>query len=100
MNYNPFANCAKLKNITINSDLYVYESGLLMPKARDSILYISNSYIENLDTFSIPEGIINFTMNISKFKNIKTINIPKSLKYIRESFFSRYNRENKCSRRK
>ena len=87
INYNPFANCAKLKNITINSDLYVYESGLLMPKARDSILYISNSYIENLDTFSIPEGIINFTMNISKFKNIKTINIPKSLKYISESFF-------------
>ena len=87
INHNPFANCAKLKNITINSDLYVYESGLLMPKARDSILYISNSYIENLDTFSIPEGIINFTMNISKFKNIKTINIPKSLKYISESFF-------------
>ena len=55
-----FGGCNKLTNITINNDLYVYESGLLMPKNRETVLYISKTYIESEDTFSIPEGIKKF----------------------------------------
>ncbi len=82
-----FGGCNKLTNITINNDLYVYESGLLMPKNRETVLYISKTYIESEDTFSIPEGIKNFKISLSEYKNIKTINIPKSLENLNRGMF-------------
>ena len=82
-----FAGCIKLTNITINNDLYVYESGILMPKSGESVLYISKAYIESTDTFSIPEGIKNLKISLADFKNIKTINIPKSLETVVRGMF-------------
>ena len=82
-----FAGCIKLTNITINNDLYVYESGILMPKSGESVLYISKAYIESTDTFSIPEGIKNFKISLTELKNIKTINIPKSLETVAGGVF-------------
>ena len=82
-----FAGCIKLTNITINNDLYVYESGILMPKSGESVLYISKAYIESTDTFSIPEGIKNFKISLNELKNIKTINIPKSLETVARGVF-------------
>ena len=82
-----FAGCIKLTNITINNDLYVYESGILMPKSGESVLYISKAYIESTDTFSIPEGIKNFKISLTELKNIKTINIPKSLETVARGVF-------------
>ena len=82
-----FGGCNKLTNITINNDLYVYESGLLMPKNRETVLYISKTYIESEDTFSIPEGIKNFKISLNELKNIKTINIPKSLETVARGVF-------------
>ena len=81
---NVFASCFELENIIIegaNSN-YVYESGILMPKDKKQIIFISDKKLKNTSVFSIPEGIETFSMTINSYKNIKQLNIPNSLKTI------------------
>ena len=70
--------CRNLQNITLNNDLYVYKNGLLMTGDYSEVLDISYKYMENAETFSIPEGVTDFKISLTHF-GIKTINIPASL---------------------
>ncbi len=75
-----FENCDKLSSIELNgNDNYIYESGLLMPSSKKTILYISQEYLKKSDTFKIPEGIVTFAVGISSNTNIKKMIFPASL---------------------
>ena len=78
-----FTGNKNLDNIVIKGNCpYVYESGMLMTKAKDNILFVSDSYLKNITTFTIPEGIISFSENISGYSNITKIVIPSTLRNI------------------
>lgn len=70
-----------LENININSEnkCFEYSQGMLMKKDKSKILFVSNMYLQNITTFSIPEGVTEFDVSISAGKNIKTLNIPSTL---------------------
>ena len=74
----------QLKDIIIKGENpnYIYENGMLMPKEKNEIVFISGSYLNNINTFRIPEGITNFTTDIGGYNNITKLIIPKSLKMI------------------
>lgn len=76
-----FAEDEILENININSEnkCFEYNQGMLMKKDKSNILFVSNMYLQNITTFSIPEGITEFDVSISAGKNIKTLNIPSTL---------------------
>lgn len=76
-----FAGDEILENININSEnkCFEYNQGMLMKKDKSNILFVSNMYLQNITTFSIPEGITEFDVSISAGKNIKTLNIPSTL---------------------
>ena len=78
-----FANCNNLDEFDLSKNQYfVYESGILMTKKKEEIIYISNKVIKNMTTFEIPEGIKSFTVDISQYTNIKNVIIPISLNSI------------------
>ena len=81
---NVFSYNKQLKDIIIKGENpnYIYENGMLMPKEKNEILFISSSYLNNIDTFKIPEGITNFTTDISIYNNITKIVIPSTLESI------------------
>ena len=76
-----------LNEITINKKegeegKFVYENGLLMPKDKTTIIFASDKYLKNIETFKIPEGITNYTFSIYNYNNIKKIIIPETLQNI------------------
>lgn len=75
-----FNKCSNLETINIEtSNLnFTYESGMLLNKKRDNILFISTKYYENNPTLSIPEGITDFSTDISNL-NITTLNISSTV---------------------
>ena len=83
---NVFSGCTNLKNIEISKEntkySYSQENGMLMDLENNNILFISGAVLNNITTFSIPEGTTVFNVNISSYNNIQTINIPKSLETI------------------
>ena len=81
---NAFSNCPNLVNITINSDKFVYESGMILPKDKSEVIFLSKRYLENTDTLVIPEGITRLALYLDSYDNLKIVNIPKSLIYMRE----------------
>ena len=81
---NAFSNCPNLVNITINSDKFVYESGMVLPKDKSEVIFLSKKYLENTDTLVIPEGITRLALYLDSYDNLKIVNIPKSLIYMRE----------------
>ena len=81
-----FANNKNLDNIVIKGNCpYVYESGMLMTKAKDNILFVSDSYLKSVTTFTIPEGITKLGISINSYNNIKKLIIPSKLQNIRNS---------------
>ena len=84
--YNAFDNCINLVNIEIAKEntqyTYSKENGMLLDKESNEIIFISSSVLNNITTFSIPEGTITFKNDISRYTNIQTIIIPKSLEKI------------------
>ena len=81
-----FGGCAKLENIVLNTNKYIYQNGILMTNTEiPQLIFISDVKLREVDTFSIPEGIENFSINISAYTNIKTIHIPQSLKQLTAS---------------
>ena len=78
-----FSNCNNLDKFDLDNNKYfAYESGLLMTESKETIIYISSKSIQNLTTFEIPEGIESFTVDISRYTNLKGITIPISLNSI------------------
>lgn len=78
-----FTSCNNLDEFDLSKNQYfVYESGILMTKKKEKIIYISNKAIKNITTFEIPEGIKSFTVDISRYTNIKNVIIPISLNSI------------------
>ena len=78
-----FDGCTNLINIEIAEEntSYKYDknNGMLITTDGLEIVFISDAVLKNVTTFSIPEGITNFNVNLSSYKNITTIVIPKSL---------------------
>ena len=78
-----FDGCTNLINIEIAEEntSYKYDknNGMLITTGGLEIVFISDAVLKNVTTFSIPEGITNFNVNLSSYKNITTIVIPKSL---------------------
>ena len=81
-----FSLCTKLTNIEIAEEntkySYSQESGMLVDLENNNILFISSTLLNNITSFSIPEGITNFNIGISSYPNITTLIIPKSLEKI------------------
>lgn len=78
---------SNLKNIIIkNNANFIYEDGMLITGNRENLLFISNDYLKNITTFSIPEGVKKFNTSIAAYGNIKKIVIPATLEeFIKES---------------
>jgi len=77
-----FAFNSNLNNITINNDKFIYENGILMPKNKNSIIFISNKYYHEKTDFKIPEGVENLETSIANFNTIKKLIITSKLKKI------------------
>ena len=75
-----FIKCNNLKEIDVSKNSnFVFESGILFDKDRTDIIFVSTIALKDTNTFSIPEGIKNYSTNISGMTNIKKIIIPTSL---------------------
>ena len=74
----------QLSNIIIEgkNPQYVYENGMLMSKNKDNIVFISDKYLRNINTFAIPDGIIKFNIGLNEYTNITKIIIPETIEYI------------------
>ena len=72
--------CTELNEINIDTDNqnYIYQNGILMPKTMESIIFVSFKYYKSNNTFSIPEGVINFDCNIASLEDIEKLIIPAS----------------------
>ena len=83
---NVFGGCTNLTNIEIAEEntkySYSQENGMLMDLENKNILFISGEVLNNITTFSIPDGITNFNTNINSYTNITAIIIPSSLETI------------------
>ena len=80
INGTAFTNCNNLDEFDLsNNDYFVYESGMLMPISKESIIFISANTIRNMTTFEIPEGIKSFTVDLSQYTNLKELIIPSTL---------------------
>ena len=79
----------QLNNIIIKGEnpQYVYENGMLMTKNKDKVVFISDKYLNNINTFTIPDGITSFNINISRYANITKIVIPEKVEHIIPSNF-------------
>lgn len=53
-----------------------------MPKTKDTILFISDSYLNSITTFKIPYGVTNFGVDLSNYTNITKIVIPEQVQNI------------------
>ena len=83
INGTAFTNCNNLDEFDLsNNDYFVYESGMLMPISKESIIFISANTIRNMTTFEIPEGIESFTVDLSQYTNLRKVIIPLSLNKI------------------
>ena len=83
---NAFEGNKKLNNIIIKGNSpYIYESGMLMPKEKDEIIFISNSYLQGITKLEIPNGVVNFNTSISPYTNIKELVIPDTVQTIYSS---------------
>ena len=78
-----FTGCNNLENFEIvNEENYSYESGILLEKKSNLIVFISPKKLSSITTFEIPEGITSFTTNISSYTNIKKLVMPSTLNSI------------------
>ena len=79
-----FTSCKNLEVINIDPEnqYYVYESGMLLPKDKSEILFISDKVLKQSSTFEIPSGIKSFSISIQYYQNITKLIIPQSLSYI------------------
>ena len=74
----------KLSNIMVEGEnpQYVYETGMLMSKNKENIVFISDKYLKDINIFTIPEGIRRFNISLNNYTNITKIIIPETIEYI------------------
>ena len=84
-----FTGCSNLEKINIDAQNknYVYESGILMSSNKEQVLFVSRPYYKNMTTFSIPDGIKEFDVNMSSFGSITNMIIPKSVEKLSADIF-------------
>lgn len=58
---------------------FIYESSMLLTKNKNSIIYISPTYLNSTTTFNIPEGITSFSNDIKEYTKIKKLILPSTL---------------------
>lgn len=71
-----FSGCSSLDDITVNSEKFKYEKGILY--TTNTITFISSKYYQNETEFTIPAGITTFNTTINNLK-ITTLNIPSTV---------------------
>ena len=75
-----FGYCDLLEDFDLsNNENFAYESGLLMPKERNTILFASSKKIKESTTFEIPDKITKLETSLANYTNIKKLIIPTSL---------------------
>ena len=75
-----FSKCSNLNNFIINdNDNFIYESGLLMTKNKEDVIFVSIKYLANITEFTIPNGVKNFSVDISNLNNLIKLNIPETV---------------------
>ncbi len=72
----------QLSNITIDNDNFIYEEGMLMPKDKKSITFISTKYYQGKTEFKIPEGVTDFGASIVNLSTIKKLIITSKVSKI------------------
>lgn len=74
----------KLSNIMVEGEnpQYVYETGMLMSKNKENIVFISDKYLKDINIFTIPEGIRKFNISLNNYTNITKIIIPETIEYV------------------
>ena len=81
-----FEHCTNLVNIEISEGntkySYSQDSGMLIDIENNNIIFISSAVLNNITTFSIPDGITNFNTSINSYTNVTAIIIPSSLETI------------------
>ena len=84
--HNAFNRCINLVNIEISEENQKYSysknNGMLIDIENNNIIFISSAVLNNITTFSIPDGITNFNTSINSYTNITAIIIPSSLETI------------------
>ena len=74
----------KLSNIMVEGEnpQYVYETGMLMSKNKENIVFISDKYLKDINIFTIPEGVRKFNISLNNYTNITKIIIPETIEYV------------------
>lgn len=74
----------KLSNIMVEGEnpQYVYETGMLMSKNKENIVFISDKYLKDINIFTIPEGVRRFNISLNNYTNITKIIIPETIEYV------------------
>ena len=83
-----FTRCENLVDFTIEGNNFVYESGMLLTKNKETIIFLSAKYYENTTELTVPNGVKDFTVATDSLTNIKKINIPASVTSIDTGNFS------------
>ena len=85
-----FTNCNNLDKFNLdNNEYFVYESGMLMKRSKETIIYISSKFIQNLTTFEIPEGIETINNNAFNYcSRLIKVEIPSTVKTIGANCFA------------
>ena len=82
-----FEYCDLLEDFDLsNNENFAYESGLLMPKERNTILFASSKKIKESTTFEIPDKITKLETSLANYTNIKKLIIPTSLIELNPSY--------------
>ena len=85
-----FAYCTSLINIEVSAEnpkySYSKDNGMLMDTENNNIVFISSVVLNNITTFSIPDGLTNFNADIRN-TNMTTIIIPSSLETIGQAAY-------------
>lgn len=78
-----FSGCSELEEIKIEekNNRFIYNNGILTSSSKN-ILFVSKIYYEKVSKFEIPNGIVEFSCNISNLDNITQLTIPETLKKI------------------
>ena len=90
INNRAFEYCTSLINIEVSAEnpkySYSKDNGMLMDTENNNIVFISSVALNNITTFSIPDGLTNFKADIRN-TNITTIIIPSSLETIGQAVY-------------
>ncbi len=77
-----FTKNSKLDNITIDNTNFVYENGILTPRDKRTIIFVSSKYYQGKTEFTIPEGVVNFETSMIDLNTVKKLIITSKVSNI------------------